>query len=150
MGTNTNPRWYGDMVQTLTPEYEINEWVIESNGYASWLIHDERIVDFCRNRGVPIMPHYTSRNKIDPDFGVASMSALFGSLRNVTNEGGRLVHNDDNVIHLPNPDKSEGVKALVDQLITWQPGRQGKQLRQDGPMALWFAETLPEHLPHLG
>jgi hypothetical protein len=28
----------------------------------------------------------------------------------------------------------------VEQLIAWQPGKLGKQLRQDGPMSLWFAE----------
>jgi hypothetical protein len=33
------------------------------------------------------------------------------------------------------------VKALIDQLVTWVPGKSGGKLRQDGPMALWFAET---------
>lgn len=51
-----------------------------------------------------------------------------------------MVHNGDHKIHLPDPDKCEGVRALIEQLIAWQPGKQGKQLRQDGPMSMWFAE----------
>lgn len=139
MGNHTTPRWYADMIEGLTPEFNVTEWVIESNGYSNWLIHDDRIVNYCRDRGVRIMPHYTSRNKQDPDFGVASMAPLFGSLRRV-HEGGREVFAGDNTIHLPDPEMSAGIKALCEQLIAWQPGKLGKNLRMDGPMALWFAE----------
>ena len=97
-------------------------------------------MDYCRQRGIKISPHYTGRNKVDPDFGVASMESLFGSLSPET-AGGKLKHNKDNIIHLPDPDSSQGVKALIDQLIIWVPGKSGSKLRQDGPMALWFAET---------
>lgn len=127
--------WYADMIEAIVPEYGIRDVVIEQNGYSSWLIHDQRIVDYCRNRGVRILPHYSGNNKQDPDFGVASMAALFGSLRKHV-DNGRDVFNDDNMIHLPDPGKSQAVKALVEQLLTWQPGRLGRQLRQDGPMAL--------------
>ena len=139
MGTNTTPAWYRALIEEVVPQYGVNAVVIESNAYSSWLIHDEILMDYCRNRGIPISGHYTSRNKADPDFGVASMAGLFGSLRRHT-DGGREVHNDDNLIMLPDPDYSAGIKALIDQLIAWQPGKQGRQLRQDGPMALWFAE----------
>jgi hypothetical protein len=88
MGNHTTPRWYAEMIETITPEYGVSEWVIESNGYANWLIHDERITNYLTPRGIPVMPHYTSKNKLDPDFGVASMSTLFGTLRRVQ-EGGR-------------------------------------------------------------
>jgi hypothetical protein len=89
---------------------------------------------------VKITPHYTSRNKIDPDFGVASVAPLFGSLK-VRDDGRRtgLDHNGDNFIELP-LNNNDGIKALIDQLITWEPGKLGKNLKQDGPMALWFAE----------
>ena len=33
---------------------------------------------------------------------------------------------------------NEHIKALIEQLITWSAGTKNKQ---DGPMALWFAET---------
>lgn len=72
------------------------------------------------------------------------MSSLFGSVARRDdgrgNETGAEHHKGDNIIFLPDPDKSAGVKALIDQLITWVPGRRGGHLRQDGPMALWFAE----------
>lgn len=139
LGNHTTPSWYRARIEEIVPEYNVNQVVIEQNAYASWLIHDEQIVDYLKNRGIPLGGHYTSKNKADPDFGVASMSSLFGSLRRHT-DGGREVHNDDNLIQLPDPDYSAGVKALIDQLIAWQPGKQGRQLRQDGPMALWFAE----------
>jgi hypothetical protein len=90
---------------------------------------------------VRISPHYTGQgNKIDPDFGVQTLSGLFGSLVRRENAG-NMDHDGNNIIHLPNPDKSPGIKALIDQLLTWVPGKSGAKLRQDGPMALWFAEV---------
>lgn len=136
-----NPKWYADMIEKTVPEYGVQEIVIESQGYSSWLIHDERITKWCSNRGVRIMPHYTGRNKVDPNFGVASMASLFGTTHRQAEGTGREVHNGDNLIHLPNPATSLGVKALIEQLVTWQPGVRGNRLRMDGPMALWFAET---------
>ena len=39
----------------------------------------------------------------------------------------------NNLLELPRSE-AEGVKALIEQLITWAPGTKNKQ---DGPMALW-------------
>jgi hypothetical protein len=132
------------MIEQIIPEYGVIDLVIERQGYSNWLYQDERIVNFCRQRGVRISPHYTGvGNKVDPDFGVASMASLFGSLRRRSQNGeavGPEDHDGENIIHLPNPDHSPGIKALVDQLLTWVPGKSGSRLRQDGPMALWFAE----------
>jgi hypothetical protein len=136
---DTIPSWYADQIEQITPLYGVEEWVIEAQGYSNWLYHDERIMRYCRERGVKITPHYTGNgNKQDPDFGVASMAPLFGSLKKL--DDGRSFPAKDHIIHLPDPDKSEGVKALIDQLLIWQPGVPGNKLRQDGPMALWFAE----------
>ena len=140
MGSDTLPSWYAARIEELTPLYGVTEWVVEAQGYSNWLYHDERVMAYCRERGIKISPHYTGRNKIDPDFGVASMESLFGSLSPET-EGGKMKHNKDNLIHLPDPDSSQGIKALIDQLVIWVPGKSGSKLRQDGPMALWFAET---------
>lgn len=137
--TNTKPSWYADKIEQVVPLYGVHEVVIEQNAYASWIIHDERIVAFCRDRGVVITPHFTGHNKQDPDFGVATMASLFGTRRRIQ-EGGREEHAGDSVIHLPDPDLSPGVKALIEQLLTWVPGKLGRQLRQDGPLCLWFAE----------
>ena len=34
------------------------------------------------------------------------------------------------------------VKKLIEQLVTWQPGVQGKKLKMDAVMALWFCEIV--------
>ena len=137
---DTLPSWYQEQIEAITPHYGVEEWVIEAQGYSNWIYHDERIMRYCRERGVKITPHFTgSGNKIDPNFGVASMAPLFGSLKKL--DDGRSFAAGDGIIHLPNPDRSPGIKALIDQLLTWMPGVSGSKLRQDGPMALWFAET---------
>lgn len=134
------PQYIRDIIKQITVDYEVNEWVIEQNAFQLFLVHDPEIKNFLNSRGVKLSPHYTSRNKQDPDFGVASVAPLFGSLK-VRADGRRtgLDHNGDNLIELPD-NNNEGIKALIDQLITWEPGKLGKQLKQDGPMALWFAE----------
>jgi hypothetical protein len=55
--------------------------------------------------------------------------SLFGSLRD-----GRF--QDNNSIELPSNEGSEGLKALVQQLITWKPDTKNPT---DCVMALWFA-----------
>lgn len=139
--TDTLPKWYQERIAEITPAYGVNEWVIEKQGYSNWIYHDETIMRFCQERGVKISAHYTGAgNKVDPDFGVASMSPLFGTMRKESD--GREFFNKDGLIELPDPDYSAGVKALIDQLVAWVPGVSGAKLRQDGPMALWFAETI--------
>ena len=145
MGNNTKVSWYRQQIELLWEQYHFQDLVIERQGYSSWLYQDEQIVEFCRQRGIRIMPHYTGvGNKIDPDFGVAAMAGLFGTLKRRESGGGNDAgpedHFGDNVIHLPDPARSPGVKALIDQLLIWVPGKSGAKLRQDGPMALWFAE----------
>lgn len=138
---DTLPKWYQDRIQEITPAYGVSEWVIEKQSYSNWIYHDETIMNFCRQRGVKISAHYTGAgNKIDPDFGVASMSPLFGSL--TKNANGVEMFEKNGLIEIPDPDYSPGVKALIEQLITWVPGVSGAKLRQDGPMSLWFAETI--------
>lgn len=138
--SSPSPKYIRDLIEQVTVEYEVNEWVIEQNAFQLFLIHDEQVRAFLNNRGVKLTPHYTSKNKLDPDFGVASVAPLFGSLK-VHEENRRQLmdHNGDNLIELPDTN-NEGIKALIDQLITWEPGKLGKDLKMDGPMALWFFE----------
>lgn len=134
------PTYIRDLIKEVTEEYGVNEWVIEQNAFQLFLIHDPEIQQFLATRGVKLTPHYTSRNKQDPSFGVASLAPLFGNVRR-TESGGRFMHEGgSNLLELPDPDYSEGIKALIEQLVTWEPGRLGKELKQDGPMALWFFE----------
>ncbi len=45
------------------------------------------------------------------------------------------VDQKNNIIELPSTEGSEGLKALVQQLITWKPNTRGKT---DCVMAMWF------------
>lgn len=140
--TNPSPDAIKDLIKTNTITYDINEWVVEEQGFQGFLIHDPDLNAWLASRGVKMTPHYTGKNKLDPDFGVASLAPLFGTTRRINEGAGREVHNDDsNLIELPDPDLSGGMRALIEELISWVPGKRGKQLRQDGPMALWFFET---------
>lgn len=139
--SSPTPKYIRDIIMSVTEDFGVHEWVIEQNAFQLFLVHDEEIQRFCQTRGVKITPHYTSRNKQDPDFGVASMAPLFGNLkRHADGVRSGLDHDGNNLIELPDPDMSEGIKALIEQLTTWQPGKLGKDLKQDGPMSLWFAE----------
>ena len=139
MGHHTTIKWYLDLLEEIRVKYGLHEVVVEKNGYSNWLIHDERFTSWCQEHGVRSMPHFTGDNKQDPDLGVASMAGLFGGLQQRGGDG-QEDHDKRNIIHLPDPDYSPGILALIDQLITWEPGISGAKLRQDGPMALWFAE----------
>jgi hypothetical protein len=144
MGNQTTIRWYMDRLEEIFPVYGIDEIVIEQNGYANWLIHDEAFMRFCQERGIRVMPHFTGSNKQDPDLGVAGMSSLFGQLqRRGDGEGANGQFDfvkESNLIQLPDPDYSPGIKAMIEQLLVWEPGKSGAKLRMDGPMALWFFE----------
>jgi hypothetical protein len=79
--------------------------------------------------GTQLNSHFTGKNKWDVGFGVASMASLFGTTRD-----GRF--QDNNIIELPSNEGSEGLKTLVQQLITWKPDTKNPT---DTVMALWFA-----------
>lgn len=139
--TAPTPEYIRNLIKDVTDEYSVNEWVIEQNAFQLFLIHDPEINSYLRTRGVKITPHYTSRNKQDPDFGVASLAPLFGTFKrheSGVREG--LDSNKDNLIEFPDNHGHPGMKEMVEQLITWEPGKSGSKLKQDGPMALWFFE----------
>lgn len=141
MKTAPTPDFLRQTIYSLTDEYEINSWVIEKNAFQLFLTMDPEINKFLASRGCRMVPHYTGANKADPDFGVASLSTIFGASRRIAEGAGREVFvAGSNLIQLPDPDFSPGIRLLIEELSLWEPGRTGKQLRQDGPMALWFWE----------
>jgi|GEM_PF-1620912 len=125
------PQQIRDLIFTWTEKYNPKVWVIEKNAFQLFLTQDEQINNFLATRGIRLVQHYTGSNKMDLEFGVASMAPLFGSCDNQ----GKYMKN--NLLELPRAD-NEHIKALIEQLITWSAGTKNKQ---DGPMALWFAET---------
>ncbi|HEU4686480.1 MAG TPA: hypothetical protein VFS39_18380 [Nitrospira sp.] len=118
------PQRIRDVIFGWTEKYRPQCWVVEKNAFQLFLTRDEEIRSYLASRGVTMREHYTGSNKLDPDFGVASLAPLF----------------DQELIELPSTHNNEGTKALVEQLITWSPGIKAKDLKQDLPMALWFGE----------
>lgn len=115
-----------EAIKTLTERFGVHEWRIEKNAFQTMLTQDREIRDFLANKGCVLKEHHTGTNKWDADFGVASMALLFDG------------HADNRqLIELPSTQGHEGVKALVEQLITWAPETKNKT---DTVMALWFAE----------
>lgn len=114
------------LIRDWTTRYGIQEWRIEKNAFQAMLTQDEEINAFLAGRGCVLKEHHTGNNKWDIDFGVASMAPLFANSADKRN-----------LISLPSTHKANGVKDLVEQLITWAPETKGKT---DCVMALWFAE----------
>lgn len=103
-----------------------NHWiVVESNAVQRWII-DLASQQGDMDVGVPLVPFHTGRNKMDPQFGVASMAAEF--------EGRRWV--------LPascfTTEEQEEVEALMAEMIDYVPeAHTGDRL-----MSLWFAREI--------
>lgn len=126
-----------DWINTYRPV----ELRIEINAHQKMYEVDEEFRQYLANKGVRFSSHFTGKNKWDTDFGVAAMQGLFGTMTN-----GK--HNRDNLIELPDPQYHEGIKALINQLITWKPGTRNPT---DVVMALWFCEIkAKEMIQHSG
>lgn len=126
------PQQIRELIFGWTEKYQPKVWVIEKNAFQLFLTQDEQINKFLATRGIRLVQHYTGNNKMDAEFGVASMAPLFGML----DSNGKHIKGS-NLLEFPRTD-NEHIKALVEQLITWSAGTKAKQ---DGPMSLWFAET---------
>ncbi len=118
-----------DAIEAMTIKYAPQEIRIEINAFQKAFELDDSLRQWLAGYGVRLNSHHTGKNKWDSNFGVASMSSLFG-----TTQDGKFQNN--NLLELPSSDGSEGIKALVQQLITWKPDTRGKT---DCVMALWFA-----------
>ena len=117
-----------ELIKAWTAKYNIVEWRIEKNAFQSFLTEDREVNQFLSSRGSLLRPHFTGSNKMDPDFGVASLSSLFNGWQD-----------GHNMIELPSTAITEAAKTLVQQLVSWQPGM-SKKIKTDMVMALWFAE----------
>jgi hypothetical protein len=101
---------------------------------------EEWVQKYLAQWGCQLNSHFTGKNKWDTSFGVASMAALFGNTRD-----GRF--QDNNLIELPSNEGSEGLKTLVQELITWKPDTRNPT---DCVMALWFAVIRVRELMQAG
>ena len=116
-------------IEELVLKYKPQEFRVEINAHQKAYALDDDLRQWLGMYGVRLESHVTNKNKWDASFGVASMSTLFGTMREDKFQS-------NNVIELPSTQDSEGLKALTQQLITWKPSTRGKT---DCVMALWFA-----------
>ena len=123
-----NPMKIQALIEEWVEKYKPQELRIEINAHQKAYALDENLRNFLAQYGCQLNSHFTGKNKWDVGFGVASMASLFGSLRD-----GRF--QDNNIIELPSNEGSEGLKTLVQELITWKPDTKNPT---DCVMALWF------------
>ena len=127
--TEPTPHKIRALIEEWVIKFKPQELRIEINAHQKAYALDDDLRNWLSAYGCTLNPHFTGKNKWDTSFGVASMATLFGSLRD-----GRF--QDNNLIELPSNEGSEGLKALVQQLITWKPDTRNAT---DCVMALWFA-----------
>jgi len=134
--SSPTPAGIRGLIQEFTETYSPNEWRIEKNSFQRFLTQDEALRDYLTSRGIPLREVFTGSQKWDVEWGVASMAPLFG-WQELT-EQGRPTDVGGRQIEFPSTSGQEGIKALIEQLITWAPKTKNKQ---DMVMALWFAEV---------
>ena len=118
-----------NLIEDWVEKYRPQELRIEINAHQKAYALDNNLRNFLAQYGCQLNSHFTGKNKWDTSFGVASMATLFGNTRD-----GRF--QDNNIIEIPSNEGSEGLKTLVQQLITWKPDTKNPT---DCVMALWFA-----------
>lgn len=127
-------------IEEMVLKYRPQEFRVEINAHQKHYSLDEDLRQWLSTYGTRLEAHHTGKNKWDTELGVASMSPLFGSERD-----GKFQKN--NIIELPSTEGTEGVKSLVQQLMTWKPNTRGKT---DCVMALWFAVLRARELMQQG
>jgi len=127
--TDTTPQRIRDLIEEWVIKYKPQELRIEINAHQKAYALDDELRSWLAAYGCQLNSHFTGKNKWDVGFGVASMASLFGTVRD-----GRF--QDNNIIQIPSNEGSEGLKTLVQELITWKPDTKNPT---DCVMALWFA-----------
>jgi hypothetical protein len=127
--TEPTPDKIQRLIEEWVEKYRPQELRIEINAHQKAYALDDSLRNYLAQWGCQLNSHFTGKNKWDTSFGVASMASLFGNIRD-----GRF--QDNNIIELPSNEGSEGLKTLVQELITWKPDTRNPT---DCVMALWFA-----------
>ena len=100
----------------------ISHWIVEFNAAQMFLLQWDHVKRWIRLYNVEIIPHTTSKNKSDADYGVWTIRHHY--------EFGR--------VRLPYKDRTEGkakTMRLVNELVRYPNGR-----TDDLVMANWFFE----------
>lgn len=145
----TLPHEMRERIRYFTDTYHINEWVIETNAFQRSITQDIELMQFLRSRGCKLTPHYTSDNKRDPDFGIATMGPLFDSCGHPNPQaanGPWIATPKTALIELPSPRQNSWVAELIQQLTTWEPQGMSQKAKTDLVMALWFCEIAAKRI----
>jgi hypothetical protein len=127
--SDPTPQKIRAMIEEFVIKYSPNELRVEINAHQKAYELDTDLRQWLSQYGCSLKPHFTQKNKWDTSHGVASMSTMLGTMH----DG---VFQKNNTIEFPSSEGSEGMKALIQQLITWKPETKGKT---DCVMAMWFA-----------
>jgi hypothetical protein len=127
--SDPTPQKENALIREWVEKYHPQEFRVEINAHQKYYAMDTDLRNYLATYGCQLNSHFTGKNKWDTSFGVASMSSLFGTIHD-----GR--YQDNGLIELPSNEGSEGLKSLVQQLITWKPDTKNPT---DCVMALWFA-----------
>lgn len=134
-------------MREVTEHYGVDEWRVEKTGLLQFFTQDSEMRRWFQTRGVKFTEHTTGANKWDAGFGVSSLASLFGEYDKAWDDSGsewRCI--TEPLIELPRAN-TDGMKALIHQLITWTPELDPNKVPCDMVMALWFFEIgAREHL----
>lgn len=134
LGYNTTSREYSGIMEEWQNRswdygYPITHWVVEVNAAQRFLLAHDFVRKWQALQQVMVVPHTTSRNKLDENLGV---EALLPTLWRTGQ------------VRLPTMRENWKTLAFIDEMSSWT---RDKKNGTDLVMAHWFAEL---HMPNLG
>jgi hypothetical protein len=133
LGYDTSTREYSGIMEQWQNRswemgYPISHWVVEVNAAQRFLLAHDFVRKWQSLHGVNVIPHTTSRNKLDENLGV---EALLPPLWRTGQ------------VRLPSMRENWKTLAFVEEMSSWT---RNKKNGTDLVMAHWFAEL---HMPQL-
>lgn len=133
LGYDTGSKEYSGVMEdwqntSFAMGYPISHWIVEINAAQRFLLAHDFIRRWQALHSVNVVPHTTSRNKLDESLGI---EALIPPLWRTGQ------------VRIPNMRDNWKTMAFVDELSTWS---RGKKHGTDLVMAHWFAEL---HVPQM-
>jgi hypothetical protein len=133
LGYDTGSRAYSGIMEewqnkSFDVGYPISHWIVEINAAQRFLLAHDFVRKWQALHGVNIVPHTTSRNKLDENLGV---EALLPPLWRTGQ------------VRLPSMRENWATLAFIDEMTSWT---KDKKNGTDLVMAHWFAEL---HMPQL-
>jgi len=134
LGFDTSSGEYGGIMEiwqnrSFQMGYPISHWIVEVNAAQRFLLAHDFIRKWQATQQVLIVPHTTSKNKLDENLGVEALLPPLWRMGQV---------------RLPTMRDNWKTLALIEEMSSWT---RNKKNGTDLVMAHWFAEL---HMPQLG